>query len=218
MKMRMLFLVIGTLVWACHSEAQDYIVTWKNDTIVCQLPGDAKKAGFKPVWKYEDGYERIVAFFNGDSVRVISAGEIKGYSRQKHGKRLLCDGFFEAKQIIFLGTKKRTLVDETKNTEKSKPWVFMNRLIDGKYANLYIVYQLTGDGYEASYYLSRHGVEASNTVMPFFNKKKMIELMSDSDIASEMKAFRYKKSNKGFAEIVNEYNRLKEAAAKKVYP
>ena len=43
----------------------------------------------------------------------------------------------------------------------------------------------------------------------------MIELLSDSDIASEMKRFKYRKSNKGFAEIVNEYNRLKEAAGKK---
>ena len=41
----------------------------------------------------------------------------------------------------------------------------------------------------------------------------MVELLSDSDIASEMKGFKYRKSNKGFSEIVVEYNRLKEEAA-----
>jgi hypothetical protein len=172
---------------------QDYIVNWENDTIFCKLPGDAKKAGLKPVWKYEDGYERIVAVSDNDSIRIINAGDIKGYSRQKHGKRLLCDGFFESKQILYTRQNQRTTV-EGENIGNNSKWYFLNRIVQGKYATLYIWY------------------ETSNTVIPFFNKKKMVELLSDSDIASEMKGFKYRKSNKGFSEIVVEYNRLKEEA------
>lgn len=215
MKKYKLFLAIATVVLANHSKAQDYIITWKNDTIACELPGDAKKMGFKPAWKYEDGHEKIITVFKNDSIRIVNAGEIKGYSRKEHGKWLLCDGFFEAKQIINTAQSKRTLVEE-KGSDKNLQWHFLNRIVEGKYATLYIRYDSDGQCIFAAYYIKRHGTEAENTVIPFFNKKKMIELLSESDIASEMKAFKYKKSSKGFAEIVNEYNRLKEAAAKKM--
>lgn len=190
---------------------QDYIVNWENDTIFCKLPGDAKKAGLKPVWKYEDGYERIVAVSDNDSIRIINAGDIKGYSRQKHGKRLLCDGFFESKQILYTRQNQRTTV-EGENIGNNSKWYFLNRIVQGKYATLYIWYETHGGCTYSSYFINRHGIEASNTVIPFFNKKKMVELLSDSDIASEMKGFKYRKSNKGFSEIVVEYNRLKEEA------
>ena len=214
MKKQFLLLPLLSLALVPGAVGQDYIITWNNDTIACQLPGDAKKAGLKPAWKYEDRYERIVTVSDNDSIRVINAGEIKGYSRQKHGKRLLCDGVFEAKQILFSNQNKRTTV-EGKNSGNNPNWVFLSRITEGKYATLYMKYDTDGTSYYSSYYIVRHGIEAANTVIPFFNKKKMIELLSDSDIASEMKRFKYRKSNKGFAEIVNEYNRLKEAAGKK---
>lgn len=212
-KYSLLFFVI-CIAFGQGAKGQDYIITWENDTIACKLPGSSNEVGLKPRNKYEDGYQRIAAVFADDSMRVINAGEIKGYSRKKHGKRLLCDGFFEAKQIIFLDTKKRTLVDERKDTEKNKPWVFMNRLIEGKYASLYIVYQLIGNSYESAYYLSRYGIEAPNTVISIYSRKRLVDMLSDEDIANEMKNISYRKSSKGFSDIVIEYNRLKVAAAR----
>lgn len=217
MKKHYLLFLIAGLSMGSIAQAQDYIITWQNDTIACKLPGDIKKAGLKPVWKYDDGYEKVVTVFENDSVRIINAGEIKGYSRKEHGKGLLCDGNFEAKQIVTQGQSKRTLVEE-KGPAKNLEWHFLSRIVEGKYATLYIRYDSDGTCIFSSYYLDRHGIEAENTVIPFFNKKKMIEMLSDDDIAHEMKGFKYKKSNKGFAEIVNEYNRLKEAAAKKIQP
>ncbi len=214
MKKQSLLFLVTSLTFGLIAVGQDYIINWNNDTIACKLPGDAKKAGFKPAWKYEDGYERIVAVSDNDSIRVINAGDIKGYSRQKHGKGLLCDGFFEAKQILFSNQNIRTTV-EGKSAGNNSDWVFLSRIAEGKYATLYMKYETDGTDYFSSYYLDRHGIEAANTVIPFYNKKKMIELLSDNDIAGEMKRFKYRKSNKGFAEIVVEYNRLKEAAAKK---
>lgn len=217
MKKHYLLLLIAGLAIGSIAQTQDFIITWQNDTIVCKLPGDIKKAGLKPVWKYDNGYEKVVTFFENDSVRIIKAGEIKGYSRKEHGKGLLCDGIFEAKQIVYAGQGKRTLVEE-KGPAKNLDWNFLSRIVEGKYATLYIKYDSDGTCIFSSYYLDRHGIEGENIVIPFFNKKKMIEMLSDADIASEMKAFKYKKSNKGFAEIVNEYNRLKEATAKRTQP
>lgn len=214
MKKHYLLLLFAGLAIGSLAQPQDYIITWQNDTLVCKLPGDLKKTGLKPVWKYDDGYEKVVTVFENDSIRIIKAGEIKGYHRKDHGKGLLCDGVFEAKQIVTTGQNKRTLVEENR-TGNNLPWYFLSRVIEGKYANLYIRYVSDGRDIFAAYYLHRHGIEEENTVLPFFNKKKTIEVLSDGDIANEMKAFKYKKSNKGFAEIVNEYNRLKEAVTNK---
>ncbi|OSZ80620.1 hypothetical protein CAP36_05040 [Chitinophagaceae bacterium IBVUCB2] len=210
MKKYTLWLLISGLMFGQKANGQDYIINWQNDTIICKLPGNIKKTGLKPAWKYEDGYEKIVTVFGYDSVRIIKAGEVKGYSRKEHGKKLLCDGFFESKQIVTAGQKRRTNVEES-GASDNEDWIFLSRLIEGKYATLYIRYASDGRGIYTSYYLHRQGIEKENTVIPFFNKKKMLELLSNS--ASQLKDFKYRKSNKGFQEIVHEYNRLKEMAA-----
>lgn len=214
MNKQLLFLAMSMLLSVIYMQGQDYIITWQNDTIACNLPGDAKKAGLKPFWKYENGYRQIAIFFDNDSIRVIKAGEIKGYTRKKHGRRLLCDGDFEAKQVVLQTKAKRTFVEDNSSTEKTHPWFFFNRVIVGKFANLYIKYESDGSCYYLSYYIHRHGIDSVNTVVPIITKKKMLVFLSDSDIATEMQRFKYKKSSKGFSEIVKEYNRLKEAAGK----
>lgn len=214
MKKNNLLVLVTSLFFVSGAAGQDYIINWNNDTITCQLPGDPKKIGLKPVWKYDDGHERIIAISESDSLSIINAGDIKGYSRQKHGRGLLCDGVFEAKQILFSNPNKRTTV-EGKNSDSNLKWYFFSRIVEGKYATLYIKYDTHGSCTYSSYYIHRHGIEAANTVLPFYNKKKMLELLSDSDIAGKMEEFKFRKSNKGFSEIVAEYNRLKEAAAKK---
>jgi len=212
--MKKYLLLVTCLAFVLGVAGQDYIINWNNDTIACQLPGDPKKIGLKPVWKYDDGHERIIAISESDSLSIINAGDIKGYHRQKHGKGLLCDGVFEAKQILFSNQNSRTTV-EGKNAANNPQWYFFSRIVQGKYATLYIKYNTHGSCTYSSYYINRHGIEAPNTVLPFYNKKKMLELLSDGDIAGEMKEFKFRKSNKGFSEIVTEYNRLKEAADKK---
>jgi hypothetical protein len=216
MKKNIAFFFVFNLFGFLQTLGQDYIITLRNDTIPCKLPGTSKEIGLKPAREYENGYEKIVAIFSNDSIRVLKANEIKGYSRQKHGKKLLCDGFFEAKQIVIANSKKRTIVDQNKNSPEKLPWYFMNRIIEGKYASLYSYYFFGGPEVDHFYYISRSGIEAPNTVIPFFNRKKMVELLSEEDIASEMQKFKYKKSMKGVQEIVNEYNRLKEIAAEKL--
>lgn len=209
-----LLLLIAGLTIGWETMAQDYIITWQNDTISCTLPGNIKKTGIKPIWKYQNGYQSIVTVFSNDSIRVINAGEIKGYSRQEHGKRLLCNGVFEAKKIIG-DTKNKLTTTEGENPGEDEPWYFLSRIVQGKYASLYIHYTYQRSSIASSYYLSRHGIEPPDTVIPFFNKKRMIELLSSDDNAEEISRFNYRKSAKGFSEIVNEYNRLKEMAADK---
>ena len=105
MKLYVVLIFLIALFWGFKAVSQDFIITWQNDTIPCKLPGDAKEIGLKPTRKYHNGYERVTALFQNDSLRVINAGEIFGYFRQKHGKKLLCDGYFEAKQIKMLNSK-----------------------------------------------------------------------------------------------------------------
>jgi hypothetical protein len=214
MKKYTLLLFITGLIVGQLAAAQDYIITWQNDTIACKLPGNSKTVGIKPGWKYQNGYERILTVFANDSIRVINAGEIKGYSRKEHGKKLLCDGIFEAKKIALAVKNKLTPVDAEKS-KKEEPWYFLNRVVQGKYASLYIQYSFQSSSISSSYYISRHGIEPPDTVIPFFNKKKMIELLSNDAMAGELANFNYRKSTKGLLDIVNEYNRLKEEADKK---
>jgi len=105
---------------------QDYIVTWNNDTIHCTLPARPGKEGVRPSLKYENGHIRTLAIFPNDSIRVLEAGQVKGYYREKHGKYLLCNGHFEAKKKLWQGTDTN--------------WYFMSRVEAGEYASLYMMY------------------------------------------------------------------------------
>jgi hypothetical protein len=80
--MKLLFLTL-TLIFVCTlAKAQDYIVTWNNDTIPCRMPPKPSKEGLKQSYKYENGYDKFVAIFSADSLRVIESGQIKSYKRE----------------------------------------------------------------------------------------------------------------------------------------
>lgn len=192
---RLLFVIFlffsGNLVLS-----QDYIITWKNDTIYCELPGKPGKEGLRPANKYENGHLRFVAFFPNDSVRVLEAGQVKGYHRSKHGKYLLCDGNFVAKKMLW------SFGDTT--------WYFMNRVEDGKYATLYIIYLREGRYIVPYYFINKKGDKNPLFATLIKNKKKLRELLTDEDIKEGMQGFFNSRKNKQYKEAVREYNRLKE--------
>ncbi|MBL7747969.1 MAG: hypothetical protein JNM19_11105, partial [Chitinophagaceae bacterium] len=134
----------------------DYIITWQNDTIFCRFPDKPGKEGFKPASKYKNGHIQLMAVFGNDSVRTISAGEIKGYSRAKHGQSLLCNGNFESIQLV----SRDSMLTEV-DGKKEKSWFFLNKIVPGKYATLYCKYLFTSRGPRIYYYLVKHTQESN---------------------------------------------------------
>jgi len=192
---------------AVHAQS-DYVVTWQNDTIFCRFPDKPGKEGFKPAWKYKNGHIQLAAVFSNDSVRMISAGEIKSYSRAKHGQSLLCNGNFESIQLV---NRDSTLTEEEGKREKN--WFFLNKIVPGKYATLYCKYLFTSRGPRIYYYLVKHTRESNQVPQLVWDWKKTKSMLADEDIADKLRQFRFTKARNKYRELVREYNRLKEEAA-----
>lgn len=206
--MKSFFIAILIIYTVPQAKAQDYIVTWNNDTIKCTMPPKPAKEGLKPSYKFENGYEKFAAIFSADSLRIIEAGQVKTYKREKHGKRLLCNGVFDAKKIA--GTSRKQIGE----SDKDKKWVFMQRVSTGPYAKLYIQYSRAFDGCIISNYYFSFAGDDPNYVVYADSKKNAIKLlMQDADVAPKLEKFKYRKSSKGYTDIVEEYNRLKKEAA-----
>ncbi len=191
-------------------KGQDHIVTWNNDTLQCTFPNKPGKEGFRPSYKYENGHLRVIAYFPNDSVRVIEAGEIKSYSRKDHGKSLLCNGQFDAKQIQREGRK----ASYFPRYSDEKSWHFMRRMVTGKHATLYIAYWYQGQNSPAAYYFITRSDADPKLAVVLNGRKDANKFLSDADMAEQMKKVKYRKSRKGYIDIVNEYNRLKEELKK----
>lgn len=206
--MKLLFLTL-TLTFACILvKGQDYIVTWNNDTIPCRMPPKPAKEGLKQSRKYENGYDKFVAIFSADSLRIIEAGQVKSYKREKHGRRLLCDGVFDAKKIA--GTSRKQIAE----SDKDKKWVFMQRVKTGPFVKLYQHYKRDNDGCAISYYYLSFAGDNPNNVVYVDSKESAIKLlMKDTDVAQHLEKLKYRKSSNGFIDIVEGYNRLKQEAA-----
>ncbi len=192
------------------SFSQGYIVTWAGDTVTVTLPSNPRKAGLARPGQYTDGHKQIAVLFPGDSLRIIKAGDVKGYYRKTHGKDLLCNGNFESRK---LNEKDRWLLDGARKSGTG-PWCFMNRVVDGEYACLYVVYSRIGNSTSRHFFLKRNGAGDSSLPVLLFTKKKLKQLLMDPDIAGEMKESSYRKGYKGYYDLVNTYNRLKEKAKK----
>ncbi|MES2775283.1 MAG: hypothetical protein V4722_13930 [Bacteroidota bacterium] len=208
MKLFLLLFSVSCAISKIYS--QNYIVTWTNDTVSCTFPNKPKKEGLKPAYKYENGYERVAAIFPEDSIRIIEAGQVKSYTRNEHGKGLLCNGTFYAKKIDDDSPKQ---IDET---EKDKKWHFMQKVSAGPFATLYMQYSRANDGcILSSYYFSFPG-DDPDYVVAVDSKKQAIKLLAgDAGNAPQIEKLKYRKSWKGYIDIVEGFNRLKQEAATK---
>ncbi len=209
--MKFLFLTL-TFLYSCKLvKGQDYIVTWNNDTIACRMPTKPAKEGLKQSYKYENGYDKFAVIFAADSLRIIEAGQIKSYKREKHGKRLLCNGVFDAKKIS--GTSPKQIAE----SDKDKKWVFMQRVKTGPFVKLFHHYKRDNDGCAISYYYLSFAGDNPNNVVYVDSKESAIKLlMKDADVAEQLEKMKYRKSSNGYIDIVNEYNRLKQEAATRI--
>lgn len=203
----MFFLIIATA--SVPLAAQDYIVTWKNDTLSCVFPDKPGKEGFRPAFKFENGHVRVLTYFPNDSVRAIEAGEIRSYSRSKHGTGLLCNGVFDAKKI---DNRDRAMVDPYRLRDE-RPWYFMRRVEEGPFATLYILYTYSGRRISFSYYLCRSD-DDPDMAISLRGRKHTVRLLSEDEHAGSLVNFKFKNSQKGYIQIVREYNRLKTAATR----
>jgi hypothetical protein len=211
-----LFGMFFTCLYSLSIAQEDKVITWGGDTIECTMPGQPWKDGLRPSSKYDNGYLRTVTFFTNDSLRIIEAGEIKGYYRKEHGKRYLCDGHFEARKIAAGPDLKeinwwRTGTGGGKDPEN--PWYFMSPVIKGKHASLYRIYRWCGRCMHPLYLVSRPGDEDSLSTKPVWTRKETLKLLSDTDIAEEMNDYWNKAKRKKIWTIVEHYNKLKEEAA-----
>jgi hypothetical protein len=188
-----------------RADSQDYIVTWNNDTLYCELPGKPGKKGLKPAGNYKNGYMRIAAIFAGDSVRAFEPGQIRGYFRKEHGNDLLCDGNFESVKIPE-GDGFRTLTGPA----PAFNWSFLLVEKKGKYASLYKMLR-RGKRIYTYYYVVKHHGEHKDRGLYLGSRNRQRKVLVEDDISAEMlKAI---KTTKKYTDIVDEYNRLKESAA-----
>lgn len=211
--MKYIFSLIVTLLSATLLNSQDYIITWKGDSLECRMPEKPWKEGFRPISKYDNGHLQVPVIFANDSVRVIKAGDIKGYSRDKHGKGLLCNGDFESKQLLDEKGRKSAMWHWGGDEDS---WYFLQKLEEGPHANLYILYLRCSSGITDAFYgISKHAEGKPDKAVVMYNRKRTVEFLSDPDIADKMKKVKYKKKRSAYRQLVNEYNRLKTEAANK---
>lgn len=211
--MKYIFLLTATVLAGLAAGAQDYIITWQGDSIACRFPAKPRKEGFRPAGRYHNGHIRLAAVFPNDSVRIIEAGQVKGYYRAKHGKSLLCNGQFVSKRLVDQLGRKNVWWNFT---DKAEPFFFVQKVIEGKHADLYTFYvQFGSDPPDQYYCITKHNDNDYGKAIVVDNRKKTVEFLSDPDIAEEMKKFRYKKNWQAYQQVVEEYNRLKTEAASK---
>ncbi len=209
--MKSLFVTLSLVFTAYQATAQDYIVTWNNDTIPCIMPPKPAKEGLRPSYRYENGYEKFAAIISKDSMRIIEAGQVKSYSRGKHGKGLLCNGIFDAKKIAGDTRKEIGLL------KKDEQWFFMQRVSTGPYAKLYIQYSKASDGCIVPNYYFSFASDNHDGVVYIGSKKSALKLlMKDAAIAPQLEKLQYRKSLKGYIDIIEAYNRLKQEAESKL--
>jgi hypothetical protein len=201
MKKILLLLFIS---FAFCSNAQDYIVTWSNDTLKTTFPTNPAKERLKPAYKFKNGYLYLPAVFNNDSLRVYRAGEIKAYYREKHGKNLLCDGHFESVKAA-VGTRPQ----RTEEGKLATNWYFMVPVEKGKYASLYKIL-IWGRRINTYYYVVKHTGETEPLGVFAMTQKQYQRLLTVPGAEEEMRS--YIKTNKRFSKMVVEYNRLMETA------
>lgn len=207
MRYTFLFMLIFCFFGSLKAQnSGDFIITWKNDTIACSFPGNPKDADIRPARRYLNGHISIPTVFKNDSVRIIRAGDIKAYSRNEHGKSLLCDGYFESKKLAVSGNMRKN-PDGGRNEE----WYFLRRLVDGKYASLHIIYLGSGDNMSSFLFLTKH-ISATPDMIKVWGWRKTLALLSDNDTAEGLNKLKGSGSNR-YTNLVKEYNRLKEEAA-----
>jgi hypothetical protein len=199
------FAVVLLLLVAGNCPAQDYIITWNNDTLYCELPANPSKAGFRPRLDNKNGYFKLAAIFPNDSVRVFKPGEIKGYYRAKHGRGLLCDGMFYSVQSV---RPNRPLTDAD-GKKSGGDWYFMLADEVGEYASMYKVMELN-KRLNSYYYVIKHGGSKKPEGVFMGTKKHITAILAEKDIEEPMTGFI--KKNRLFGKMINEYNRLKKEA------
>lgn len=208
-KKHSLLLCVQVFTLFLCAQAQDHVITWDADTLQCIFPDKPRKEGVRPGSKYENGHIRLLAHFENDSIRVIEAGDIKRYSRKKHGKSLLCDGVFESVEVT---EQEQRYIYSGRND--GKRWYFLNRIFSGKYASLYVMYISRTSGPPSSFYFVRKMDHEKIKPVLLRNWKQVFDHLHDPVINADFKAENYKGKQKNYLHIVKEYNRLKERVSK----
>jgi hypothetical protein len=183
--------------------AQDHVVTWDNDTLYGRFSSHPRKEGLRPEYKYNSGFYQSGFYFSNDSLRVLKAGEIKSYYRKEHGKKLLCDGHFESWKVNI----KDLHYSRYDNRDTAMQWYFVRKVEDGEHAQLYVLTDDCGRGYFNHYFIHKKG---TSVLYSPDSKRKAIAYLSDESLKDELNRFKSRRSQKGFIDIVKEYNRLKD--------
>jgi len=197
--MKEILLISCFLLTGLTGNLQDHVITWQGDTLDCRFPENPRKEGLRPAYKYHNGHIRLMAVFTNDSVRALEAGQVRGYYREKHGKRLLCDGRFESRKLLWPG-------------DKDTSWYFMNIISAGKYATLYKIWEVLYEHPRAYYFV--HFKKDKDPLFTTYvsNRKRMREILSDEDTKEGMTQF-FADKKAGYEAAVKTYNQLKEEAA-----
>lgn len=70
MKKYILFILCNSFLQQFVAQQNEYIVTWNNDTIYCDIAISPKEVGLRFIRNQVYTYDYIVASFGADSVRI----------------------------------------------------------------------------------------------------------------------------------------------------
>lgn len=191
------------LFFITPAAAQDHIITWDNDTLYGRFSSHPRKEGLRLQYKYNSGFYQSGFHFSNDSFRVLKAGEIKSYYRKEHGRQLLCNGHFESWKIY----TQELHYSRYDGRDTAAQWYFVRKVEDGEHAQLYVLTDNCGRGYFNHYFIHKKG---TGILYSLDNKRKAIAYLSDASVKDGLDQLKSRRSKKGYADIVKEYNRLKE--------
>lgn len=198
--MKELLLISCFLLAGLTGNLQDHVITWQDDTLACRFPDKPRKEGIRRPWKYHNGHVRVMTVFANDSVRVLEAGQVKGYVRKKHGIRLLCNGRFESRKMIWPG-------------DRDTSWYFMSLETEGKHASLYKVWEHFNKSPRPYYFVHLKKQKDPHFTLYVSNRKEMRNLLTDEETKEGMEQFYAANKRADFESAVKTFNRLKEEAA-----
>jgi hypothetical protein len=185
--------------------AQDYIVTWTNDTIQCKMVNDPKKEKIPGAKKARFGYQTIFAWLPNNKLSSFTANDLKGYYRSKRGPKYypwLPGNYVSHYKPGIMGTEPGMKM----RTSKDSVWAFLRRVVTGKYLHLYDFYETEMDGAIHEFYV----VPANDTLHRAYRivrKSDLQKYFADAPLTLQrLKSKRFRRKYKHMLALFMQYN------------
>lgn len=201
MKRIISFIACISLLQQIYAQQNEYIVTWSNDTIYCNIVNSPKEVGLRFIKKQVYTYDYIIANFGNDSVRIYPPGKIKAYTKLFEPRRENPFLLYMHSDSVSIQTNQLFKVEKNEH----KLHKFIRLLIKGGYYNLYFFEDYVHDGNDRYFVLENNVTKEQKTI---FTTKQLRKLLQDWPEANA-KDKRYRNWFKGKQYLVIDYNNYK---------